>query len=117
MRIPIRIPARVKGIAVSVSVRQLMATLDIQVAMYDRRDDPSHAEFQLPAIFVFWHEYIATPFYLRGNCNIAMLISQHRDADVLSVAARYSGFDIVRGSTRRGGAALSQPELDLRTLY
>lgn len=104
MRIPLKIPTTVKGITASIALRQLMRTLDIQAAFYDRRDDPSHPDFQVPAIFVFWHEYMAAPFYLRGNCNIAMLISQHRDADALSVAARYSGFETVRGSTRRGGA-------------
>jgi lysophospholipid acyltransferase (LPLAT)-like uncharacterized protein len=44
-------------------------------------------------------------FYLRGHCDIAMLISKHQDAEWLAKAARYMGFSTVRGSTNRGGAA------------
>jgi lysophospholipid acyltransferase (LPLAT)-like uncharacterized protein len=32
-----------------------------------------------------------------------MLVSAHRDAELLSQAARFMGFDTVRGSTQRGG--------------
>ena len=41
---------------------------------------------------------------LRGHCNLAMLLSQHRDADILARVAHHMGFDCVRGSTYRGGA-------------
>ena len=54
---------------------------------------------------MFWHEYIPVPFYLRGRCNITMLLSRHRDAEWLSHAARYMGFGTVRGSSSRGGVA------------
>jgi hypothetical protein len=43
------------------------------------------------------------PLYLRGHCHIAMLLSQHRDADILRLIAKLSGFNCVRGSTYRGG--------------
>ncbi|HEX3727549.1 MAG TPA: lysophospholipid acyltransferase family protein, partial [Pirellulales bacterium] len=54
-------------------------------------------------IFVFWHEYILLPLYMRGHSNLAMLLSQHRDADILTELARHMGFDFVRGSSNRGG--------------
>ena len=44
------------------------------------------------------------PLYLRGHCNLAMLLSRHRDADILGPIARHMGFDSIRGSTNRGGA-------------
>jgi len=100
-----RIAARIKGIAVASCVRGMMGTLEAQMAFYDPEVDPFHSEFRGPVLFVFWHEYIPTPFYYRGHCNIAILISQHRDAEWLSAAAAYMGFDTVRGSTRRGGTA------------
>ena len=53
-------------------------------------------------IYVFWHENILFPIYLRGHCNLAMLLSQHRDADILARAAYHLGFNCVRGSTYRG---------------
>ena len=36
---------------------------------------------------------------------MAMLLSRHRDAEMLSHAAYHLGFDFVRGSTNRGGVA------------
>jgi lysophospholipid acyltransferase (LPLAT)-like uncharacterized protein len=45
------------------------------------------------------------PLYLRGHCNLAMLLSQHRDADILARAAYHLGFDCVRGSTYRGSTS------------
>ncbi|MGE0756583.1 MAG: lysophospholipid acyltransferase family protein [Pirellulaceae bacterium] len=91
------------GLAIAELTRHWMATLEYRAALYDPTVDPIHPEFQGPAIFLFWHEYIPFLFYLRGNCNTALLISQHQDAEWLSQAARYMGFQTVRGSTNRGG--------------
>ena len=60
----------------------------------------------------FLARYILFPFAMRGNCNLAMLLSRHRDAEVLSFAARHMGFEFVRGSTNRGGAAALRQLLD-----
>ena len=85
-----------------------MSTLDYKVAYYDRAVDPVFPECRGQKIYIFWHEYILFPLYLRGHCNLAMLLSRHRDAEILSHAAHHLGFEFVRGSTqprRRGGAA------------
>jgi lysophospholipid acyltransferase (LPLAT)-like uncharacterized protein len=84
-----------------------MSTLDYRAYYHHEtpKIDPIHPQFEGPAIFLFWHEYIPFPFYLRGNCNIAMLLSQHEDAEWLSEAARHMGFRTIRGSTNRGGVA------------
>ena len=92
------------GLGLAVLTRKLMGTLEYQAAYYDRAVDPVDPEFRGPAIFVFWHEYIPTLFYLRGHCNIAMLISRHQDAQWLSEAARHMGFTTIHGSTQRGGS-------------
>ena len=34
-----------------------------------------------------------------------MLLSRHRDAEILSHVAHHLGFDFVRGSTNRGGVS------------
>jgi lysophospholipid acyltransferase (LPLAT)-like uncharacterized protein len=91
------------GLAATVFTRGLMSTLDSRVAYYDETVDPTHAAFRGPAVYLFWHEYIPLPFYLRGHCDIAMLLSRHQDAEMLSQAARHMGFEVVRGSTNRGG--------------
>ncbi len=87
------------------AVRAWMDTLDYRVLFYDPDVDPASPRCRGQKIYIFWHEYILFPFAMRGNCNLAMLLSRHRDAEVLSYAARLMGFDFVRGSTNRGGVA------------
>ncbi len=97
------------GLCVASITYHWMKTLDYKAALYDEAADPVHPRFQGPAIFLFWHEYIPFLFYLRGGCDIAMLISRHQDAEWLSQAARHMGFSTVRGSTYRGsGSALRE---------
>ena len=93
------------GLLGSAAVRWWMSTLDYKVAYYDRTIDPIFPECRGQKIYIFWHEYILFPLYLRGHCNLAMLLSRHRDAEILSHAAYHLGFDFVRGSTNRGGVA------------
>ncbi len=84
-------------------VRSWMSTLDFKGAYYDRNIDPVEPGNRGQKIYIFWHEYILFPLYLRGNCNLAMLLSRHRDADILSELANHLGFEFVRGSTNSGG--------------
>ena len=93
------------GLLGSAAVRWWMGTLDYKVAYYDRAVDPVFPECRGQKIYIFWHEYILFPLYLRGHCNLAMLLSRHRDAEILSHAAYHLGFEFVRGSTNRGGVA------------
>jgi lysophospholipid acyltransferase (LPLAT)-like uncharacterized protein len=91
------------GLLGAVAARCWMSTLDYKVAFYDPTVDPAQPGCRGQKIHVFWHEYILFPIYLRGHCNLAMLLSRHRDAKILSYAAYHLGFDFVRGSTNRGG--------------
>ncbi len=93
------------GLLGSAAIRSWMSTLDYKAAYYDPSVDPLFPECRGQKIYVFWHEYILFPIYLRGHCNLAMLLSRHRDAEMLSHAAYHLGFDFVRGSTNRGGVA------------
>jgi lysophospholipid acyltransferase (LPLAT)-like uncharacterized protein len=91
------------GLLGTAAVRNWMGMLDYKVAYYDRSVDPVFPECRGQKIYIFWHEYILFPFYLRGHCNMAMLLSRHRDAEIMSYAAYHMGFQFVRGSTNRGG--------------
>lgn len=93
------------GASVAATVRGWMGTLDYQAAFYDPTVDPVDPRNQGQMIYLFWHEYILLPLYLRGHCNVAMLLSLHRDADVLFEVAGRMGFGTVRGSTYSGSAA------------
>jgi lysophospholipid acyltransferase (LPLAT)-like uncharacterized protein len=91
------------GLAAAKGVQAWMQTLDYRAAFYDRSIDPALA-IGGSRIYVFWHENILIPLYLRGHCNLAMLLSQHDDAEILARVAYHLGFDCVRGSTHRGAA-------------
>lgn len=103
----IRSPLLIKtgGLLGATAIRAWMSSLDYRVAFYDPAVDPVDPHYSGQKIYVFWHEYILFPIYLRGHCNLSMLLSRHLDAEILSHAARHLGFDFVRGSTRRGGVA------------
>ncbi|HZZ70640.1 MAG TPA: lysophospholipid acyltransferase family protein [Pirellulales bacterium] len=94
------------------AIRQWMRTLEYKCAYYDPTVDPVHPDYGGQKIYVFWHEYILFPIYLRGNCNLSMLLSTHRDADILARTAYHLGFDCVRGSTYRGGVTALRAMFD-----
>ena len=96
---------RFGGLLASKLISSWMSTLDYRAAFYDRSVDPTREECKGQKIYVFWHENLLFPIYLRGRCNLAMLLSRHRDADILARVAFHLGFECVRGSTYRGGAA------------
>jgi lysophospholipid acyltransferase (LPLAT)-like uncharacterized protein len=101
-----RLPAfmmKLGGLVAAEGIRAWMRTLDYRAVFYDRSADPILGEGG-QRIYVFWHENILMPLYLRGHCNLAMLLSQHPDAEVLARVAHHMGFDCVRGSTYHGGA-------------
>jgi lysophospholipid acyltransferase (LPLAT)-like uncharacterized protein len=93
------------ALVATAGIRAWMRTLDYQCAYYDRAIDPVSPECRTQGIYIFWHENILFPLYLRGRNHLTMLLSRHRDADVLSRVAYHMGFDVVRGSTYRGSVA------------
>jgi lysophospholipid acyltransferase (LPLAT)-like uncharacterized protein len=92
------------SLTATAAVRQWMGTLDCRADFGDPTVDPVHAACRGTKIYVFWHENILLPLYLRGHSNIAMLLSRHSDADILDRVARMMGFGVVRGSTYKGGS-------------
>jgi lysophospholipid acyltransferase (LPLAT)-like uncharacterized protein len=105
MNIAKRFVNNLGGLLVSAAVRHWMGSLEYKCAYYDESVDPVKPSYAGQKIYIFWHEYILFPLYLRGNCNLTMLLSRHRDTDVLSRTAYHMGFEFVRGSTNRGSVA------------
>ncbi|MGQ9576032.1 MAG: lysophospholipid acyltransferase family protein [Thermoguttaceae bacterium] len=93
------------GLLASRLIRAWMGTLHYRTVYYDPTVDPAFPECRGHKIFIFWHEYMLLPIYQRAGCKTAILLSRHRDAEIILHLARYAGFDFVRGSTRRGGVA------------
>jgi lysophospholipid acyltransferase (LPLAT)-like uncharacterized protein len=100
---PTRLANKLAGLLAAATVRTWMSSLDYKVAYYDPTVDPVDPRFRGQKIYVFWHEYILIPLHMRGHCDLAMLLSRHRDADILLEVAKHMGFEFVRGSSGRGG--------------
>lgn len=94
---------KIAGATIGFGLRGWMSTLDIRAAYYDPAIDPANIHDPSRRMYLIWHENILLPLYARGHCQMAMLMSKHRDADVLSQLATHFGFEFVRGSTARGG--------------
>src|SRR5215213_5488551 len=97
------------GLLGATGIRAWMSTLDYRALYFDPSVDGIFPSAR-PRIYVFWHEYILLPLYLRGNCNLTMLLSKHRDADILYRLAYHMGFECVRCLTY-GGATEALLEL------
>ncbi len=93
------------GLLGTQAIQSWMGTLDYRVLYSDPALDPASPFCQGKKIYLFWHEYLLFPLYMRGHCNLTMLLSRHQDAEILSWVARHMGFGLVRGSTNRGGVA------------
>jgi lysophospholipid acyltransferase (LPLAT)-like uncharacterized protein len=60
-----------------------------------------------PLIFAFWHGQMLPLLYQHRDEGVAILISAHRDGELIARVAHRFGFRSVRGSTSRGaGRAL-----------
>lgn len=116
MKIRNAIVVKAAGLLGAAAIRGWMSSLDYRIAYYEPTVDPVIEGHHGQKIYIFWHEYILFPIFLRGNCNLAMLLSRHGDAEILSRAAYHLGFDCVRGSTKRGGAQAIR-ELEARSRH
>lgn len=95
--------ARLGGYLFCSIMSRWMMTLNYRVAYYDPACDVGRIEYCEPVIYLIWHEYLTLPFFVRRNTRLALLASQHRDAEVLTQAANLYGFKVYRGSSGRGG--------------
>lgn len=60
-----------------------------------------------PVIFTLWHGQMLPLLYQHRNEGVAILISEHRDGELIAQVAHRLGFGSVRGSSTRGaGRAL-----------
>ncbi len=57
-----------------------------------------------PFILAFWHgRMFMMPTMWRRGAPVGMLISRHRDGELIARTLRHFGIDAIRGSTSRGG--------------
>jgi tetraacyldisaccharide 4'-kinase len=63
-----------------------------------RRDSPGGN-----VIFAFWHNSLAILAHTHRHRDVHVLVSQHRDGELIAQVVAGMGFGLVRGSSRRGG--------------
>ena len=73
-------------------------------------------ESKTPFIYVLWHGELLPLLWTHRNRKVAVMISEHRDGELVARVARSLGFRLVRGSTSRGAArALLNASRELET--
>jgi len=54
-------------------------------------------------IFAIWHGHLLPGLWHHRNEGVTVLISEHRDGEIVARAAQSLGYGLIRGSTTRGG--------------
>jgi lysophospholipid acyltransferase (LPLAT)-like uncharacterized protein len=100
-------PALIKavGIAGSKLVRGLVGTSRFHFRYADPSVNPEVARRTGERyIYAFFHEVMLFPAYFWAWPEMQILISDHRDGELITQVVQRLGFGVVRGSTTRGGA-------------
>jgi lysophospholipid acyltransferase (LPLAT)-like uncharacterized protein len=113
MKIRHPVVLRALGFAVAVLVRVWIGTVRYRYRPLGENVDPNRRNLRGRYIYAFWHENLLMPAYHYSRPDIWVLISQHADGELISEACRRLGFQTVRGSTTRGGAAAVRELLDV----
>lgn len=100
----VRFVHRFGGAACALLLPAATKLLDYKIGHYALGNDPARPEYDEHCIYVFWHEYIGLVLPKWGQTPLTLLVSQHRDAEILNQMALALGLNIVRGSTTRGGS-------------
>jgi len=95
-------------------IRRLGGTLDYHFRYDDPNANPEVARrVGQRYIYAFFHEVMLFPAYYWNWPEMHILISEHRDGEMITQVVKRLGFGVVRGSTTRGGARALR-EMSLR---
>jgi lysophospholipid acyltransferase (LPLAT)-like uncharacterized protein len=65
-----------------------------------------------PLVMITWHGRMIVPTWFVRRWKVVAMISRHRDGEMVARLVERLGFDTVRGSSTRGGAAATLEMLD-----
>jgi hypothetical protein len=82
-------------------IRWWLGSTRFHYVVDDPAADPRHAPVR--GIYLFWHETMLFPAYTHGRHGFAVLVSRHRDGELIARILKMLGFSVVRGSTTRQG--------------
>ncbi len=88
---------------VSLLIRMVSVTLHFEIV----REPGAQSAFERarPCIFIFWHRALITAAGHFRDQSIGILISRSFDGELIAQTVERLGFNAVRGSSSRGGAA------------
>ena len=97
-------------------VRRLGNTIDYHFRYEDPSVNPEVARrLGQRYIYAFFHEVMLFPAHYWAWPSMHILISDHRDGELITQVIKRLGFGVVRGSTTRGGArAFARDDLEDR---
>jgi lysophospholipid acyltransferase (LPLAT)-like uncharacterized protein len=105
MKITHPLAIRAIGAGGALFVRQLGRTLTYHFRYKDPYVDPEVARTTgRRYIYAFFHEVMLFPAYYWPWPEMHILISEHRDGELITQVISRLGFTVIRGSTTRGGA-------------
>jgi lysophospholipid acyltransferase (LPLAT)-like uncharacterized protein len=84
----------------AVVIRLWMGTIRYRIRFHDARIHPTDPRIER-FLYAFWHEALLFPAIMRTPVHV--LISQHRDGELIARVCRHLGMRVVRGSSTRGG--------------
>jgi len=90
------------GIAGAGVIRVLGASWRIE--MIDEHMEARARQSFPNVIFALWHGRLLPMAWTHRNRGVYMMVSQHRDGEMIAQATQRLGFNSVRGSSTRGGA-------------
>lgn len=96
--------ATLAGVLLNAYGELVVRTSRVRVQADPAVDELVH-EQGVPVIYALWHCHVFFVPLLRryGRRPVAVLLSSHRDARIVGVAARLRGVQLVEGSSTRGG--------------
>jgi lysophospholipid acyltransferase (LPLAT)-like uncharacterized protein len=97
-------PIAIKSAAFTISLllRAWMPTIRVNERFADTSVDPRTSD--RPTLYLFWHENLFLPAYSYAPLKIPVLISNHRDGELVAQVVRFMGGEAIRGSSTRGGS-------------
>jgi len=101
----IRHPLLIKatGLAGACVAGLWMATLRYRFRSLGDDVHPHRPGLEGRYIYAYWHENLLLPGYCFGRRQIHILISEHGDGQIGGEMSRHMGFQVVLGSSTRGG--------------
>jgi len=93
--------ARLAQLASGTALRALAATWRYRIVGDDAVK--SVRAGRTPVLFSLWHGQLLPLIWLHRNEGVAILVSEHRDGEIIARVATSLGYRLIRGSTTRGG--------------